>query len=126
MSSLKSKTVLIVDSDQELQSILAAALAIEGFRTVAIGRTRDAIGKLRMQKFSALFIDPQINQERTSDLFLSAMDPNGMNAKTPLVLMSSNLDAEIPLEAVPAIKAYLQKPFNLDEFVGVSRLLNQN
>jgi DNA-binding response OmpR family regulator len=120
-----SKTILLVDGDPELLSILAAAFALEGFRSVTLSRTRDAIIKLRLQKYSAIFLDPDIQGERTAEIFLSATDPAGMNAKTPVVIMSSNLGAEVPAAAVASVKAVLKKPFNLDELLGVVRFLTK-
>ncbi len=116
-----SKTILVVDGDQELQTILAAAFAIEGFRSVTLSRTRDAIGKLRFQQFSAIFLDPDIKSERTSEILLSAADPSGMNTKTPVVIMTASLDTEIPTGVLTSVKAILKKPFNLDELIGAVR-----
>ncbi len=116
-----TKTICIVDADRDLLSLLAAALALEGIRVVAISRTRDALTKLSLQKFAAIVIDSDLKLERSSDVFLAAVDPGGLNARTPIVVMTANLDSEVPQPATTAVKAVLTKPFNIDALFGTLR-----
>jgi DNA-binding NtrC family response regulator len=121
MMTKSTKTICIVDADRDLLSLLAAALALEGIRVVAISRTRDALTKLSLQKFAAIVIDSDLKLERSSDVFLAAVDPGGLNARTPIVVMTANLDSEVPQPATTAVKAVLTKPFNIDALFGTLR-----
>jgi DNA-binding NtrC family response regulator len=114
-------TVCIIDPDRDLHGILAATFALEGFRVVSSSRARDAIKKIDLQRFAAIFIDPGTPADRLDDVFKSVRQAGGLNQKTPLVVMGHSTESEVPTDAVPTLSAVVAKPFTIDEIVAVLR-----
>ena len=108
-------TVLIVDSDSGLNQVVGAFLNLQGFRINATGRLRDAVTKLALQKYAFVLLDPDLGTERGEELIRAVSDPAGLNTKTPLILITSELKYEIPSSMVTRINAILPKPFTFED-----------
>lgn len=108
-------TVLIVDSDSELAQIVSSFLNFHGFRVHYTSRVREAVGKLALQRYAAVLLDPNLDGERGDSVLLAAVDPTGLNNGTPFVVMSESLDYGLPAEAIGPIRSIVQKPFDLED-----------
>lgn len=114
---MSSGTVLIVDSDTELAQIVGAFLSLNGYRVHVTKKAREAIGKIAMQKYTCIFLDPDLGEEDGSDVLIAARDPSGLNSRTPFVIMSQSTSYNLRVDAIASVKAALAKPFELDDFI---------
>lgn len=114
MASLGS--ILILDRDSELVTILSSYLSALGYRPIFTTRVREAIKKLRNQKFHHLFIDPDLKPDQIEPLIDEIQVMGNLNQNTPLTFMTSNMDIAISMDHVKRVKAILPKPFTLREF----------
>jgi DNA-binding NtrC family response regulator len=111
-----NETVLIVDRDSDLVSILSSYLTMSGYRVCFTTRVREALRKLAFQKFSHVFLDPDLAPDNALQILDELSSPNSMNSRTPLILMTFNLEYTLPMPSVKRIQAILAKPFPLGEF----------
>ena len=114
---MSSGTVLIVDSDTELAQIVSSYLTLNGYRVHVTKKAREAIGKIAMQKYSCIFLDPDLGDEDGADVLIAARDPAGLNSRTPFVIMSRSTSYTLRVDAISSVKAALEKPFELDDFI---------
>jgi len=113
---IKNGTILIVDQDSELMSILAAYLTSQDFRVLFTTRVREAKRKIRNQRFAHIFVDPELPPDDVLDLLRDLIRTDSLNAQTAVTLMTSNKNLLLPMSMVKRIHSLLIKPFNLEEF----------
>lgn len=117
-------SILIVDADQELSKIVAAFFSAYGFRVSHTSRSRDAIKKLSLQKYSAVILDPDLSQgDHGEEVLFGASDSGGLNNQTPVIIVSRSLKYELPNEAMTHVRAIITKPFRFDD---LHTVLTQN
>lgn len=109
-------SILIVDRDPELVSILSSFLSTQGYRVVFTTRVREALKKLTNQRFDHIFVDPQLEPDKAEDLFADLMTSGSLNHKTPLTLMTFDLDYQLPMTMSKRLFSILPKPFGLAQF----------
>ena len=109
-------SILIIDQDSELVSILSAFLTASGYRVVFTTRVREALKKLALLKFAHIFIDPNLKPDDASKVLLDLTLTDSLNAKTALTILVSDGDFQVPMAMVKRIFSLLPKPFTLDEF----------
>lgn len=110
-------SILIVDSDSELAQIIGSFLNFHGFRVNHSTKVRDAISKISLQKYSAILIDPDLQGIDGDEVIRAASDPNSMNNKTPIIVMSGSLDYELATDVVNQVQRALPKPFTFEDLV---------
>lgn len=109
-----SRRVLIVDDDADLRAMIADVLAIAGYETDQARSGVEAVALARG-------IQPDV---MTLDLRLPRLDGNGVlrelgessaTRRVAVVIVSSDTSE---LRATPQVVAVLEKPFELDRFLG--------
>lgn len=113
----KKGTVLILDQDLELASILSGYLTAQGLRVQFTTRVREALRKLSYAKFAHVFIDPDLNPDHHAEVLMELSSGSGLNALTPITLMTANLETKIQMPHVKRLQSILIKPFTLKEFI---------
>lgn len=117
-------SLLIVDSDNHLAQIMASFLNFCGFRVTHTARKREAIKKLSFQRYSAVFIDPDLKKETGDEILRAIADKSGLNSKTPVILLAGSLDFKIADDVIPTIKQIIPKPFTLEDLIGALKNVN--
>lgn len=110
------ETVLIVDLDSALASILGAYLTAQGYRVQFTTRVRECLRKIENQKFSHIFLDPDLGPDSAAQVLTELMAKSGFNALTPLTLMTAKTEMSIPAASTKRLHSILPKPFSLQEF----------
>ena len=112
-------SVLIVDDEERLRSVLASALRGAGWRVDAVASGEDCLGSVARRSYDAILLDvrlPGLDGLAT----LEAMREQGVGSH--VVVMSGHGNIE---SAVRAIKMgafdFIEKPFPLDKAVLVTR-----
>lgn len=113
---MAAKKILIVDDDKTISESLAKAFSKKGFEPVLCGRANDALEKLKLSEFKAIFLDCMLPQLSGVDLGAKITQENLSDA--PIYLMSGIYkDKRYIREAIQKSHAtdFITKPFNIDD-----------
>ena len=110
------KKILVVDDDKSIGDALSRAFATKGFAVTICGKAVDALEKLKVDEFCAIFVDCMLPQ--LSGVDLVAKITEGNMSSSPIYLMSGVYkdkryikDAMIKSHAAE----FITKPFNLED-----------
>jgi EAL domain-containing protein (putative c-di-GMP-specific phosphodiesterase class I)/DNA-binding NarL/FixJ family response regulator len=109
--------ILIVDDDQSMRRLIAAALTLAGHRTVEAGDGAEALELLRRRTFSAILLDARMPGMSGLEV-LVALRARPETRTLPVLLVTGDEDVA---DRVRGLKAgaddYVVKPFHPDELV---------
>lgn len=112
--------VLVVDDRPEMAELIAEDLTQNGFAAVAISSGREAMDRLREERFDAVVTDLRMPEVDGLMLLRAslALDPS-----RPVIMMTAHGTLDTAMEATgEGAYHYLMKPFRLD---ALTRLLEQ-
>ncbi len=121
---MAAKKILIVDDDRSIGESLGKALLKKGFEPVVCGKANDALEKLKLAEYKAIFLDCMLPQ--LSGVELGAKISQENLSEAPIYLMSGIYkDKRYIREAVAKSHAtdFITKPFNLEE---IFKLISKN
>ena len=119
-----SKTVLVVEDDDDIREVMQEALSSEGFHVDVAKDGLDALGKLDDGGGRPLILLDMMMPKMDGEAFLKALRGRPALADAPVVVISGNAAAREKANSLHAA-ACLVKPFELDELLGVVRRLTQ-
>src|SRR5829696_2299179 len=118
-------SILLVDDEAKILQALAAALRGEGHEVIATGSARESQKLLSQRVFDLLIVDNLMPELSGIDVIreLAAATPEA--ERPQILMMTAHATVESAIEAMKlGALDYLQKPFEVDEFlVVVSRSL---
>ena len=117
---MASGAILLVDDETKILNALASALRGEGHEVVASGNGRDAQKLLAQRLFDLLIVDnlmPDVTGlDVIRELVISTAEPD----RPQILMMTAHATVESAIEAMKlGALDYLQKPFEIDEFLVV-------
>lgn len=108
-----TRTVLVVDDDEDICSVVRDLLEEEGYRVLAVQNRGDAQPALTAECISLVLLDA------TSPAATSGSPEDGLaDPHPPIVLFSAAADLEARAERAGAV-AWIAKPFEIDELLAV-------
>lgn len=113
-----AKKILIVDDDRAIGDGLSRVLSAKGFSVIVCGRGVEALEKLKIDEYAAIFIDCMLPQ--VSGVELAAKITEGNITTSPIYLMSGVFkDKRYIKDAMTKSHAveFITKPFNPDDVV---------
>ena len=121
-------TILLVEDEAKLRTLLADALRDEGHEVVDTGSPRDAQRLLDERPFDVLVVDNLMPELTGLELIRSLVSSAPAGERPQILMMTAHATVESAIEAMKlgAID-YLQKPFEVDELlVVVARALDDH
>jgi DNA-binding NtrC family response regulator len=117
--------ILLVDDETKILNALASALRAEGHEVVATERPRDAQKLLTQRLFDLLIVDNLMPDVTGLDVIRELVGSTPEAERPQILMMTAHATVESAIEAMKlGALDYLQKPFDIDEFlVVVSRAL---
>lgn len=115
---MEGKLILVVEDNPDQADSILKALQKEGFTATGVPGVREAIFKLKNQKFSCVVLDLLLGQEDGSllvDLIRNRKDIP--NSTTPILVVSGGLSKETLKRLAGKIQGALVKPVDMDAFV---------
>src|SRR5437763_14026362 len=85
-------TVLVVDDDEQLQSLFKLFLKKIGFSRVVVGTVKEALAALEKQKFERLFLELKLPDRPASDVYGSAKQ---IDPELPIIVITGYPDSEM-------------------------------
>ena len=118
-------TILIVDDENKILNALASALRREGHEVVATASGREAQKLLSQRVFDLLVVDNLMPELSGLDIIRELATTTSEAERPQVLMMTAHATVESAIEAMKlGALDYLQKPFEIDEFlVVVSRAL---
>jgi CheY-like chemotaxis protein len=112
---MSGKRILLVEDDAGIRHGIADFLALEGYVVDAVANGEEALAYLRATAPALMVLDivmPVMNGLQ----LLARIREEGIAPEVPVALMTAAMPGA---SALPAAQAYLSKPFDLDELLGV-------
>ena len=110
-------TVLFVDDDEDLRTMLCLILSAEGYAVASAADGVQALDRLRGEPPALLLVDlmmPRMNGEE----LIRKMTEDAALARIPIAIMSGQASV-LSAAPVPGVVARLVKPVELDEILSV-------
>jgi DNA-binding NtrC family response regulator len=115
-------SVLLVDDEAKLRQALARALVEDGHDVVPTGSPREALRLLNERPFDLLVIDNLMPELSGLEVIRQIVSATPEPERPQILMMTAHATVESAIEAMKlgAID-YLQKPFEIEEFLVVAR-----
>jgi CheY-like chemotaxis protein len=110
------KTILVVDDDYDLLSVITAFLESEGFLVVGANNGKAGLNLLKSRRPDLVLTDFMMPCSGGADLVRRLRGTSTMH-ETPVVMMSAMHPCEGLPELTEQTTAFLQKPFRCDELL---------
>jgi DNA-binding NtrC family response regulator len=115
-------SVLLVDDEPKIRQALAAALREEGHDVVATGSPREALRLLDERPFDLLVVDNLMPEMTGLELIREVAGALDEGERPDILMMTAHATIESAIDAMKlGAVDYLQKPFEVDEFLVVVR-----
>ena len=109
-----SGSVLLVDDDEDLRSVVASALEALGYEVRAVGDGRSGLNELLSSKPDVLVVDFAMPGMNGAEVARQARE---LCPSLPIVLASGYADTEAIERAIGKNAQLLRKPFRIDELI---------
>lgn len=111
---IRRQNVLFLDSDYELVCILSSFLSLQKFKVAQSKKAREALFKMRNQNFDVVIMDPKTTDDRS---FFNGISEFAHKLQKPeIIVMSDDLNYQLPENISLTLRAILPKPFELETF----------
>lgn len=109
------RSVLIVDDDASIRTMVRAVLQHDGFEVEDVGSGNQAIARIREKLYDAVVLDIMMGNGSGQDV-LQALAVERPNQKC-VVVISATSQPNIDKLDIANVKIKLRKPFNISELV---------
>ena len=118
-------SILLVDDEPKIRQALTQALRDEGHDVTATGSPKEALRLVGERPFDLLVVDNLMPELTGLDLIREVMASAPPAERPQILMMTAHATVESAIEAMKlGALDYLQKPFEIDEFlVVVSRAI---
>jgi CheY-like chemotaxis protein len=124
MDTAGGKLVLVVEDDADQSNAMLKTLQESGFSPMGVPGVREAIFKLKNQKFSLVVLDLLLGEERGQELIdLIRTRPDIPNAATPILVVSANLSKEALQGMAGKVQGAMVKPLDMAAFAATAQKL---
>ena len=115
-------SILLVDDEPKIREALAAALRDEQHDVTATGSPREALRVLNERPFDLLVVDNLMPEMTGLELIREVTSTMPAGERPEILMMTAHATIESAIEAMKlGAVDYLQKPFEIDEFLVVAR-----
>ena len=114
-------SVLLVDDEPKIRQALAKALRDEGHDVNATGSPREALRLVGERPFDLLVVDNLMPELSGLELIREVVGATGAAERPQILMMTAHATVQSAIEAMKlGALDYLQKPFEIDEFLVVA------
>ena len=113
-------SILLVDDEPKIREALAAPLRDEHYDVTATGSPREALRLLNERPFDLLIVDNLMPELTGLELIREVTGTMAASERPEMLMMTAHATIESAIEAMKlGAVDYLQKPFDIDEFLVV-------
>jgi DNA-binding NtrC family response regulator len=107
-------SVLIIEDDVAIATILEEKLQTLGYQAIYAVTVRDAVQKLRNQRFSCVVLDMVLKDGSHGESLIPILESHWKGDRVPVVVTSGSLETELVKRIAPHVKAAFVKPYDFD------------
>jgi chemosensory pili system protein ChpA (sensor histidine kinase/response regulator) len=113
---METPSILVVDDDEDIRTMLGVVLQAEGYRVVSAADGLDALNVMRRDNPPALAVVDLMMPRMDGEHLIRSMQEDSALAQVPVAIMSGQ-----PLGSTPSlhVSARLGKPVELEELMTV-------
>ncbi len=114
-----SKSILILEEDADLVQAMVSFLEQQSYRVVVATSVREAILKIRNQRFFCLITDIRAasSGENRLDILCRSKEVD-QDLNVPILVISASLNPDVLSRIAPHVHGALLKPFSMDALLG--------
>ncbi len=105
-----TKTILVVEDDQNIRDNLRDALELEGYKVLTAANGKDGLEKIKKMPAPSLVLLDMMMPVMNGREFLDAVIADHTLAPIPVIIVSADIDEQKKMGS----KAYMKKPVDLD------------
>jgi signal transduction histidine kinase/DNA-binding response OmpR family regulator len=113
----QSKTILIVDAEEDTLTLLRDRLTEEGFQTIEASNGKEAIEKATVRNPDLILLDIMMPEITGWDVMERLQQKEGTAAIPVVVLSAASSEADRQRGYRMGIRSYLTKPFEIKELI---------
>jgi DNA-binding NtrC family response regulator len=114
-------SVLLVDDEPKIRQALEGALRDEGHEVNSTGSPREALRLIGQRPFDLLVVDNLMPELSGLELIREVVNATGAADRPQILMMTAHATVQSAIEAMKlGALDYLQKPFEIDEFLVVT------
>ncbi len=117
--SLSKQTILIVEDEAPIRTLLVRLLASAGYETVEAASADAALDEISQSHFDLILLDLHMPGQVDGEEFLYKMRDNGDNV--PIVVVSGWVDDDAAAHHPDSVYAVLKKPIQNDQLIATVR-----
>lgn len=119
---MSAGSVLLVDDEPKIREALSQALLDDGHYVASSGSPREALRMLAERPFDVLVVDNVMPELSGLEVIKQVLNGAQSGDRPQIVMMTAHATVESAVEAMKlGALDYLQKPFDIDEFLVVVR-----
>ena len=114
---MSSKPILVVDDDLAILDMIAELLGYEGYQVITTTQGSAAVARAKVDPPALILLDLMM-PEMSGWQVVAALQASQQTRSIPIILLSARRD--LPATAAElGITTFLEKPFELDDLLGV-------
>lgn len=115
---METKTILIVDDEDQLAELMAMKASKSGFHCITSDSVSDASMKLTNQKFDGIILDMRLGARSGESIINLARETvNSLNKSTPIIVVSAFLDPELLAKISTMVQGMFTKPVDVPKLL---------
>jgi DNA-binding response OmpR family regulator len=114
---LADKLVLVVEDEADLRHFVEDVLISEGYRVVGASNGLEALDEVKRETPDVILLDMRLPVMDGWQFSRELRDHDGARQAIPIVVMTALGARDIAREI--GAKAFLQKPFNIDDLLNI-------
>lgn len=114
---MTKKTILVVEDEPYLQTVLASVLQAGGYNSVMASNCREAMQKLRKQSFFCVITDIQLGDGSGEEVidFIRNSRWSEVDKTMPIVVVSGHVNKELLQKISKKVNGIFVKPFKPED-----------
>lgn len=113
--SVRTEYILVIEDEESLSEKIKLKLEREGYSVQSCTNHSEAVSRLNKQVYSCIVVDQVIQRGTGRDIILKIRENSKeLNYKTPVIVVSGNIDNSLIQEVGDKIQGAIVKPFSLE------------
>lgn len=115
---METKTILIIDDEEQLANLMAMKAGKSGFKCVISNSISDASLKLSNQKFDGIILDMRLGARSGEQIVTLVRETvNSLNKNTPIIVVSAFLEPDIVKRIGTKVQGMFTKPVDVPQLL---------
>lgn len=115
---METKTILIIDDEEQLAELMAMKAQKSGFKCIKSSSVSDATMKLLNQKFDGIILDMRLGARSGENIINLVRDTqNSLNKDTAIIVVSAFLEPDLVRKIATKVQGMFTKPVDVPQLL---------